>query len=235
MADKQKATQIITPAFIATMCYLTTPSQFGKYTVRGTFDPQIPEHRKFLGQLKKLHKEAVADAQSKFKPSKKQKELEVSPCMTENEDAPTFYVQMSETAEIEWKDKKSGEKKKANLKPVQADANGAPCNVDIWQGSKLKAAIDVVPYFTGGSKVGLSLRLKGVQVLELVTRGAQAPLFGKAEGSFDSNNFMPPAAETGAGEDDEFDDFGAEDDDATETTEEGGELAPSGDDDDFDF
>lgn len=244
MADKKpQATRIITPAFIATLAYIGTPSQYGRYTVRGTFDPKIPEHRKFLGTLKKLHQAAVAEARATFKPTKKIKELTINDAYTENEDSPTFYVTMSEKAVITWKDKKTGEDKSANLKPTIADAKGQACDVDPWGGSKLKAAIDVSPYLTAKGECGISLRLKGVQVLELVTRRDAAPIFGEAEeGGFDSSNFMASAGSSSSTSDDddfddEFGDFGSEDDD-----EEGGETAAApaageatGTDDDFDF
>jgi hypothetical protein len=152
---------------------------------------------------------------------------------------------MSETAIIEWTDKKSGEKKTANLKPAIVDAKGQPCDVDVWQGSTLKAALDVAGFFNAG-KCGLSLRLKGVQVLYLVTRGARDLGFGVEEGGFDSADFMaqPQKAASKADalddDDDDTDDFNSDDDgeyvaEKVDTADAApGDLAGEGT-DDFDF
>lgn len=249
MADeKKKPVRIIVPKFVAMYAWLSTPNtkhdKNGKYTVSGLFDPKIPEHRAFLGQLKKLHTAAVADARTKFKPSKKQKELEVTPCMYEEEDRPLFRVNFGEKAFIVVKDKNTQEDKKINLKPPVVDARGVETDVEVWSGSEIKAAIDVVPFFSGNKSAGLSLRLKGVQVITLRTRGSRdgASLgFGVEEGFGNGSGFGDETAATdeGAGEFDAGDDFAGSDDEQEFTDETpaapAGELAPSGDDDDFDF
>lgn len=70
--------------------------------------------------------------------------------------------------------------------------------IDIWSGSVLKISGDVVPYLMESSDtVGVSLRMKGVQVVKLVSGGgADAASYG-FEG--DDGGFQNPEAE-GAGD-----------------------------------
>lgn len=71
-------------------------------------------------------------------------------------------------------------------KPTLFDAKGKPLPANappIWGGSTLKAAAEVVPYYTAKDNVvGITLRLNAVQVIELVSgQGRTASAFGFGE------------------------------------------------------
>lgn len=72
-------------------------------------------------------------------------------------------------------------------KPALFDAKGKPITPEsIWGGSKIKVSFEVVPYYTKIAGAGVTLRLRAVQVLELVTGGsggsAESFGFGEEEG-----------------------------------------------------
>lgn len=72
-------------------------------------------------------------------------------------------------------------------KPIVVDAKRAPMDSDnlIGNGSVVKVAYEPIPYVMASTKqVGVSLRLKGVQVLELVEYGggSGASMFEEEEG-----------------------------------------------------
>lgn len=69
-------------------------------------------------------------------------------------------------------------------KPVLYDSKGNlfdPKNKIIWGGTEAKVAYQIFPYFVGSIGAGVSLRLKAVQILNLVTGGADASSFGFKE------------------------------------------------------
>lgn len=99
------------------------------------------------------------------------------------------------------------------------DAKGQPIDLgtQIWKGTVVKLIVDLRPYVYG-NKVGSSLKVRGAQVIKLVSSGGGsdageleaddvAALFGTTEG-FDANspNYQPPADQEGgdAPEDDDI-------------------------------
>ena len=73
---------------------------------------------------------------------------------------------------------------KWSQKPVLYDSKGNlfdPQNNIIWGGSQAKVAFQTIPYFVGAVGAGVSLRLKAVQIIELVTGGKDASSFGFTE------------------------------------------------------
>ena len=73
--------------------------------------------------------------------------------------------------------------KEATLKPVQVDSNGSKLPEDfmLTTGSTVNVAVIFVPY--NMREAGISLRLKGVQVIKYVPMESSTP-FGKVEGGF---------------------------------------------------
>ena len=65
-----------------------------------------------------------------------------------------------------------------------------PAGTDVWGGSVLKVAFEMNPYYMASTnKAGVSLRLKAVQIIDLVTGGektADAFGFGEEEGTANS-------------------------------------------------
>lgn len=80
------------------------------------------------------------------------------------------------------------------------DKAGKAVTEEIWGGSRIQIAYDLRPYFTGGLGHGMSLGLKAVRVVELVTKGSGgaaggAESFGFAiEKSDDVEEFAAPEA-----------------------------------------
>ena len=91
-----------------------------------------------------------------------------------------------------------------NQKPILYDSKGNifdPKDKIIWGGTEAKVAFQPVPYFVGSIGAGVSLRLKAVQILNLVTGGADATSFGfKEEDGFeakeDNEDVAPQEAQT---------------------------------------
>lgn len=203
MADeKKKAKRVISPKFTAMYAWLSSPNtkhnKDGKYQVSGKFDPKVPEHRAFLKTLMDLWKENVSASRAKFKPTKKDPEMKLTPCMHEEDDG-TYRVNFAESAFIMVDDKANpGTQKRIDLKPATVDASGQPTNVEVWSGSIIKVALDVAPFYNGSLGAGLSLRLKGVQVIELRTRGSRdgASLgFGQESGFGNDGSEAAPAGD----------------------------------------
>jgi hypothetical protein len=81
---------------------------------------------------------------------------------------------------------KPKDKEPFTQKPKLFDSNGADINPkSLFGGSKLKVAFQIIPFYTALVGAGISLRLKAVQVIELVEgQGGTAESygFGKEEG-----------------------------------------------------
>ena len=92
-------------------------------------------------------------------------------------------------------------------KPALFDAKGKPITPEsIWGGSKIKVSFEVVPYYTKIAGAGVTLRLRAVQVLELVTGGsggsAESYGFGEEEG-YEADDEAADAGFAEADEDEE--------------------------------
>jgi hypothetical protein len=79
---------------------------------------------------------------------------------------------------------------KWSQRPVLYDSKGNifdPQNNIIWGGTEAKVAFQTIPYFVGAVGAGVSLRLKAVQIIELVTGTHNASSFGfKEEEGFEA-------------------------------------------------
>jgi hypothetical protein len=53
-------------------------------------------------------------------------------------------------------------------RPVLFDSKGRPMNENIGSGSKIRVGSEIIPYYSAAIGAGISLRLKAVQVIELV-------------------------------------------------------------------
>ena len=97
-------------------------------------------------------------------------------------------------------------------KPAIFDSKGTPFTGErIWGGSKIKIAFECVPFYTKLIGAGITLRLKAVQIVELVeTGGADASTYGFGE----EEGFESEESEA------ESSGFSSEDDDAPEETPE---------------
>lgn len=117
------------------------------------------------------------------------------------------------TGELEFKFKLKAlagkEGSKWEQRPKLIDAKGAnidPNKVTVGSGSKISVGFEVIPYFTAAVGAGLSLRMKAVQVIDLVEYGGN-----------------------------EFDAFGFQQEEGYETSEEAESTTEDVEEDDCDF
>jgi hypothetical protein len=97
------------------------------------------------------------------------------------------------------------------------DTDGVPIDLDtaIWKGTVVRLIIDLRPYVYA-TKVGCSLKVRGAQVLKLVSSGGSdsgglnesevANLFGKADGFKAASPSFEPSTDPGEGPADYSDD-----------------------------
>lgn len=105
----------------------------------------------------------------------------------------------NQTGELKFKFKlkATGKNKDGSIftqKPMLFDSEGKEVSVDIWNGSTVKVAFEIVPFYTSLIGVGVSLRLKAVQIIDLVesSSGGGANAFGfKQESGYVASNDKP--------------------------------------------
>jgi hypothetical protein len=97
------------------------------------------------------------------------------------------------------------------------DTDGVPIDLEtqIWKGTVVKLIIDLRPY-AFGTKVGCSLKVRGAQILKLVSSGGSdsggldeakvAALFGKTDGFKTDSPAFEPSEDPGPGPSDYEDD-----------------------------
>lgn len=94
-------------------------------------------------------------------------------------------------ANAEFEDKKTGK-----IKPITIplfDAKGQPTKASIWGGSTIRVAYALIPYYVASANTcGVSLRIEGVKVINLVSgsggRGADSLGFGEAEEGYEATS-----------------------------------------------
>jgi hypothetical protein len=235
MAEKKKNPQFITPRGPLKWPKLTAvdygtkdyPNPKGSFSTKVVFQAADPAVKAFLAKLQPLYAQAMADAQEEFKKLKVETRKKLKN-VTENPLFTTLYDKETEepTGEIEMKFSMaaSGERKDKTTwfaRPSLFDAKGNPILVfdrksgatlksapDIWSGTIAKVSFEAIPYFIPGTgAAGLSLKLKGVQIIDLVSGGQRsASSFGfeEEEGyEFDSSSASTDTV-------DESDEFGDE-------------------------
>ena len=91
---------------------------------------------------------------------------------------------------------------------VDTDGVAVDLTTQVWKGSVVKLIVDLRPYVFG-QKVGCSLKVRGAQILKLVSSGGSdsggldetevAALFGKTEGFKTGSPSFEPAVDPGEG------------------------------------
>jgi hypothetical protein len=172
------------------------PKPEGQYATKARGQINSPEVKAFLAQLAPVYRAAIEEAQQAFANLKVETRKKLGK-VTENPLYSTVYDQETEepTGEIEFKFvlKASGVRKdgtKWNTKPDIYDALGVKIVKvpEIWGGTTARVNFEVSPYFIPGSgAAGLSLKLRAVQIVELVSGGARSASafgFGAVEGGY---------------------------------------------------
>lgn len=193
--SKPKLPRYVTPAGIAQYPYLTKPDT--KFNPDGEYKLKLEIPSDKAQDLVTFLDEQFALAQEKAKKDNPGKKIKPGNEPYEiDEDTGKVTVNFKLKAKVTPKNGDPFEQKPAIFdskgKPIQGDAK-------VGGGSKVKVAYEVLPYFTAIAGAGVSLRMKAVQVIELVEysggAGAGAYGFGEEEGyeaednSADSNGF----------------------------------------------
>lgn len=176
------------------------PAPDGFYAVQLVLKQNDPDTKKFLDALRPHYNEAIAAGEDAFKqlPVANRKKLGQ---LTQGALYDDVYDKDTEqpTGEIVFKFKlkaggtyKKGPKagQRWSARPIVVDAQGqrVPADVAIWGGTKGRVSFTVSPYFVASDgKAGLSTRLLGAQIVELVTAGersAESLGFGVVDGGY---------------------------------------------------
>lgn len=177
--SKTKNPRYTTPAGIAQYPYLTKPDT--KFNPDGEYkiSVEIPgaAAQDIVTFLDEQFAASVAKAK-KENPGKKIKEGDVP--YSVNDDTGKVTVRFKLKAKVTPKQGDPFEQR-----PALFDAKGKPIGADakIGGGSKVKVAYELVPYYTAIAGAGVSLRLKAVQVIDLVefSGGASSEAYGFGE------------------------------------------------------
>jgi hypothetical protein len=179
MTKKPKAPRFVTPIGAAQYPHLTKPdTKFnpdGEYKVSLELDASAAEE--IVSFLDEQFEQSVANAK-KENAGKKIKEGDVP--YSVNEENGKVTVRFKLKAKVTPKKGEPWDQKVAIF-----DAKGKPIlgEIKIGGGTKMKVSYELVPYYTAIAGAGISLRVRAVQIIELVEygSGAQAGSFGFGE------------------------------------------------------
>jgi hypothetical protein len=220
---REKNVAVVTPKGVAVFPHLHAPDT--KFDADGVYkcgikldanDAQVVIDA--IAKVMPRAQELMEEAKAKEKAKNKLKEygINAEPWAEDEEGMITFNTKMNARVTSK-KDNKT-----YDLKPALFDAKGTPITfgTKIGGGSIVRLRIELIPYFMASTKqAGVSLRLIGVQVIELRVFQANAAGMGfdTEEDGFDfteggAEMFTAPAAEKASTTGDEDDDAGDEDD-----------------------
>lgn len=204
MADKKpKRPTFSTPVGIARFPHLNKPDT--RFNAEGDYKADLrilaDDAKELIARLEKIRDEFF-DAQD-AKTRKAYKKADVFTVELDDEGNETGFVIIKTKLNANGKNKTTGEVWKNEPKLFDADGNPLPPSVQIWSGSKLIVAGTVNTYAMVKEKtIGVTLKCRGVQVIELVSGGERnAESFGFKKQS----GYKAPAAEAGIGNDDSSD------------------------------
>lgn len=205
MRKKKLYPKLTTPKGIAVWPWLNEPDR--KFNATGEYKVNLQlsedDAKEFLDRLKEIHKEHYKETcESEGKSKLKKAELPI--VMVEDDEG-------NETGEVQIKFKLKAQYefdgKTISQRPVLLDATRRAMTETVGAGSTIRVGCEVFPYYTAAIGVGLSLRCKVVQVLELkeFTPGSTGFDFDEEEG-FEtvSANLEPEATESTDVDDDDF-------------------------------
>jgi hypothetical protein len=209
--SKKKFINFLTPKGITKFSYLVKPDDGEKIDADPSWkttlllDPEAEGVQEFLQFLDAQLEEAAAHFHSE-KPATKKYSL-TSPYSDEldKDGEETGMIAINVKKKTQSKD---GTALKA---PALFDAKGKRCYPDaVFGGSQVIIAGHLFPYAMGSTKsIGLSLKLDGVQIIELVeASGATAEQLGfTAQDGYEGDTFENAGSDDGGEEEDGNDDF----------------------------
>lgn len=194
MAEKKKLSTLTTPAGIAVYPWLVEPDT--KFNADGEYRTKLRLPKSEVGEIINKIDAAAAEALATAKEdickkakNKKEEKEKLAKCVPA--DLPYKDViddDGNETGEVELNFKMKAKVKTKSGKifeqrPQLFDAKGKPIKEDItiYSGSTIKVAFQIVPFFTPLVGAGVSLRLRAVQIIDLVSGGGNAESYGFGE------------------------------------------------------
>lgn len=203
MAAKQP--RYTTPKGVAKYPWLNKPDT--KFNPDGDFKVTLVVPVEEADAIMQFLDEQMAASEALAKKNNPGKKVKVA-------DAPYSADEDNGTVEINFKLKakvtmQSGDS--FEQKPALFDAKGKPlADVNVGGGSKIKVSYECVPFYTALIGAGISLRLRAVQVIDLVefSGGADAGAYGFGEeDGFEAENNSSPFVENDGSENDNNADF----------------------------
>ncbi len=186
--------QFTTEAFTAVYPSLDKPNTaFNQncYEVSMRMDPDSSECYDFVSSLENYDPELFKDITDKDMPEIKDLKLPIKKefeKLADGNKRETGMVLIRFKCPDTITKRKTGEKV-PNTVPVFDTAGNRMINVPVWGGSKVRVAYQIAPYSTGFG-AGLSLKLRQVQVVELVSKSDE-PAF-----EFHNDGYVAPTDDT---------------------------------------
>ena len=202
MVEKRKYINYVTPAGVAIFPRLNKPdtkfNKAGVYSTKLKFKSDdaaliafIAKYTKTLDEFENITCEKLLADKKTAKKASSLERVEIGKPETDDNGDETGYTLINFKLNASYTDEKSG--KTTTYSPKLFDAKNKATTVAVWGGSTLKVAGTVNPYYTPkDNQVGISFRLSGVQVINLVSGGgqtAEAMGFASEEGYEDGGGF----------------------------------------------
>tara|TARA_R110001606_G_scaffold397262_1_gene573160 strand:- start:862 stop:1470 length:609 start_codon:yes stop_codon:yes gene_type:complete len=174
--NKIQNENIVTPAGRAIYPWLINPDT--KFNALGEYKVSLSLNTSEAEPLIKKIDEAMEKAKT-LAPEGKKVKVSDPPYFNEvdgdEQETGNVLFKFKSKAQIQTKDGKT-----IKITPKLFDSKGTLLKdvTEIWGGSKIKISADIAPYFVGAVGAGVSLRLKAVQIIELVTGGNNADSYG---------------------------------------------------------
>lgn len=169
MSDKQKNERIVSPVGEAIYPHLNRPdTRFdddGVYTVKLALDGESEECTRFIKKLEEIRNAYAKGAKGA---AKNYSLSDVAEDEYTEEGVPTGrkIIKFKQRAVVHTEDGP------LTFSVALKDRFGKDITETVWGGSQIRCSAEVAPYAMASAKtIGLSLRLRAVQVLELVTGG----------------------------------------------------------------
>jgi hypothetical protein len=177
--SKTKNPRFTSPVGIAQYPYLNKPDT--KFNPEGEYKVNLEINAEDATDICTFLDEQLAASIAKAKKENPGKKIKEGSAGYElNEETGKVVVKFKLKAKVTTKSGDSWDQK-----PVIFDAKGKPLVAapNIGGGTKMKVAYEVIPYFTAIAGAGVSLRVKAVQVIDLVEfkGGADAGAYGFGE------------------------------------------------------
>lgn len=208
---------LITPRCSFGWAHLNDPDRKyhndGEYNVTCILDADDP----ILDKIEALRDEfypMICEQEGKKITAKKPLPLKQAPLPFKNqededgEETGNITIRPKAKALVRYKDKHTGADKSFTFRPDIVDASGTrPVREPVGSGSQGKVKFEVVPWYTAMLGMGVTLRLKAVQVLDLVAFGGNnLEGFGQEDGfeAEESDEPVTASTTTESGGGDEF-------------------------------